>query len=249
LAPEEENASTMHTPPLAPYAAALRAFFEGDKYAALLLRSSLGERDEIPAAVFFRTEDMFFPFEEVALNLCRGRILDAGAGTGVHSLALQQRGLDPVSIDILPEAVEIMRERGIASAELADMFELEAEPFDTVLMLMNGIGPVQTLEGLDRFLKRAPSLLTPGGQILVDSAEARTQGDPPDPAIVDWPALNLAYPGESWIQLEYKGIRGDLFRELYVDERTLRERAEKAGWRFDMVYWEGGTFVARLTRP
>ena len=52
--------------------------------------------------------------EEAALDLCRGRTLDVGAGAGCHSLILQERGLDVVAIDVAPEAVEVMRNQDLA---------------------------------------------------------------------------------------------------------------------------------------
>jgi SAM-dependent methyltransferase len=234
--------------PLAPYAAALGDFAAGNRAATLLLRSSLGERDELPVEVFFREPESFFPFELAALEHCDGKILDVGAGTGVHALELQERGFEVTAIDILPEAVEVMRTRGVEDARLADLHALDSGSFDTVLMLMNGIGPAGTLEGIVPVLDALGRRLTPGGQILVDSGEARRGGNPPDPDLIAWPERLPDYPGETLICLEYGNLLGALFHELYVDERTFRARAEGAGWRFDVLFWEEAGYVARLTR-
>ena len=78
----------------------------------MITHSSLGECDELPVAVFFREPDDFFPFERMALELCRGRVLDAGAGTGVHTGALQKRGVGVRAGGVLPGGVGIMLERG-----------------------------------------------------------------------------------------------------------------------------------------
>jgi 2-polyprenyl-3-methyl-5-hydroxy-6-metoxy-1,4-benzoquinol methylase len=85
----------------------------GDQAATLVVHSSLGESDDLPVQIFFRGEGDLFSFEEAALELCRGRVLDAGAGTGVHALELQKRGFEVRAIDVLPEAVAIMRGRGV----------------------------------------------------------------------------------------------------------------------------------------
>ncbi len=237
-------------PALAPAARALSAFHAGDETAALTLRSSLGESDAIPVALFFREEADFFPFEIYALELCRGRTLDVGAGTGVHSLELQARGFEVTAIEILPELVDIQRDRGVRRRVCSDFTRWADERFDTVLMLMNGIGPVGTLDGLDRYLAHAHRLVSPGGQLLVDSGEAIVVGevDPADAA--RWPPTDAGYVGEAWIELEYGGEWGTPFRELYVDMATLGASAKRASWSCDIVFEsEAGGYLARLTRP
>ena len=234
--------------PLTPHTRALSAFHAGDQTATLTVRSSLGELDEMPAALFFREGADLFPFEVYALELCRGRTLDVGAGTGVHSLELQVRGFDVTAIEIQPELVDIQRDRGVRRRICADFTGWAEDRFDTVLMLMNGIGPVGTLSGLDRYLEHAHGLVAPGGQILVDSGEAIVVGRVAPEDAVHWPPTEAGYVGEAWIELEYRGERGPPFRELYADMLTLGAHAERASWTCDIVFeGESGGYLARLT--
>lgn len=238
-------------PPLEPYGRALLDYFEGDHAATLRLRSSLGEDDQIPVAVFFRGPDELFPFEAYAIELCEGRVLDAGAGTGVDSLILQELGFEVSALEFLPQALEVLRRRGVRDIIEGDLFDLHsASDFDTVLMLMNGIGPVGTLEGLDRFLVQAQELVAAGGQILVDSAAPVVHDAVVAPASGSWPPpTEDAYPGEAWIELEYKGERGAPFRELYVDPETLAEHAAQFSWACTIAFGDGeGCYLARLAR-
>jgi SAM-dependent methyltransferase len=232
--------------PHAPHARALADFHAGARDTVIRLRSSLGEDDEIPVSIFFRGPEEFFPFETYALDLCRGRVADLGAGTGVHALVLQDRGFDVTAVERLDEGARIMRERGVARIVHGDMFAPGLGTFDTVIMLMNGIGPVGTLAGLDRFLGEAGRLLEPGGQLLVDSGEARPAAEA-DPE--SWPPPTAdRYPGEAWIRLGFGELQGGPFRELYVDAGTLARRARRAGWRCSIVHQEEGGYLARLTR-
>jgi len=233
-------------PALVPYAAALRAYHRGGADASLRLRSSLGEDEAFPAAVFFREGDELFWFDRHALDLCRGRVLDLGAGSGVHSLELQARGHEVLAVENCGGLVEIMRERGVRHAIRADFRWWRGPRFDTVLMLMNGIGPTGTLEGLDRFLLHAVGFLERGGQVLLDSAAAIPEASPV--ATDDWPPTG-AYEGQAWIDLEFEGRRGRPFRELYADMDTVRERAGRAGWKTEVAFEGDGAFLLRLTHP
>jgi hypothetical protein len=142
-----------------------------------------------------------------------------------------------------------MRSAGVRDARLADVWEFEDEPFDTILMMMNGIGILGTLEGLDRFLDEVPRLLEPDGQIVLDSGPARVVGEPGNAAVEVAIAGDETHHGEAWITLEYKGQRGPPFRELYADSETLTLHAAAAGFECEVVFRdELGGYVARLRR-
>ncbi|MCX5735704.1 MAG: methyltransferase domain-containing protein [candidate division NC10 bacterium] len=228
----------MTHPSWAPHGAALRAFLAGREDAEIVVRGEDGEEERTPARVFFRGPEEFSSLEEAALDLCRGRVLDVGAGAGCHSLVLQERGLAVVAIDVAPEAVEVMRSRGVRDVRCGDVFAWAGERFDTLLILMNGIGLVGSLDGLDRFLRDTRRLLNAGGQILVDSYDP---GEP-DPARPD------RYVGEMRFQLEYAGRRGAFYDFLFLDCGTLGRHAERAGWRCESIWQEDeGHYLARLT--
>jgi SAM-dependent methyltransferase len=218
-----------------------------------------GETEVVPVSVFFRGPSEFSALEEAALDLCRGWVLDAGAGTGCHALVLQELGLSVCAIDIAPEAVEIMRHRGVRDARCADLFQFAGGPYDTILMMMNGIGVVGTLAGLDAFLRDVPRLLAPDGQLLVDSYDPRPEGAA-DVAETLSPAQSQCtartdkkgsggYPGEMRFQLEHKGRRGPTLGWLFIDPETLARHAAGAGWRCEVIWREEeGHYLARLTR-
>jgi SAM-dependent methyltransferase len=198
---------------------------------------------------FFRPPSTFTPIEEVALARCRGHVLDVGAGTGLHSLVLQQKGFRVTAIDISPEAVEIMAHRGVQDVHCADLLEYHGGPFGTVLMMGHGIGMVETLAGLDRFLAHVRGWLSGEGQVLLDSLDVRVTDDP----------RNLAYQeanrragrsiGEVRMHLEYQGQRGAPCGWLHVDSETLRQQAAKAGWNCEVILTvAGGDYLARLTQ-
>ena len=238
----------MQVGPLTGYGRALRDYHAGAVDASLIVHSDLGEHDELPLSIFFRTPDEFFPFERDTLDLCRGTVLDLGAGTGVHSLAVQERGFSVRAVEIVPAALEIMQARGVRDVVRGDGFACDGEPADTLLMMMNGIGPTGTLDGLDDFLGRAGSLVKPSGQILMDSAKVQRREEAPGAPDVSWPPRTGDYIGEAWVRLEYRGELGPPFRELYLDFGTLADHAVRANWKSEVVSGEAdGAYVARLT--
>jgi SAM-dependent methyltransferase len=229
-----------------PFGRALRAYQRGEPDARELeLRSDLGEREEIPVAVFFREPKEFFSFEREALRRCRGRVLDLGAGAGVHALPLQERGFEVVAVEVDPEVCRVLRRRGVRHVVRADAFSFQGGPFDTVLMLMNGAGLAGTLDGLRVLLGHLSGLVAPGGQLLLDSADLRPGVDRQRPFAS---REDGRYIGEVQIQLAFRGEWGDPFPELYVDPDTLAVVAERAGWRTEILLEEeDGSFLARLT--
>ena len=229
-----------------PHGQSLLDYLHGDTAAVITIHSAGGQRADVPVAIFFRAPAAF-PLEAEGLALCRGRTLDIGAGSGVHALALQARGLEVVALDFLPACVAVMRARGVRDAQQADIHIYAAAPFDTLLSLMNGLSLVRDLAGLQPFLSNLRRLVKPGGQFLVDSTDLRKTGRPQSAAMVAAATRAGRYFGEADLQLEYRGRRGAPFTQLYVDAATLAEHAHAAGWSCEIVVQEEtGRYLARL---
>lgn len=220
-------------------------FHRGSVRGPLWVRDDLGGREELPVQIFFRGEGDLSGCERAALGRVRGRVLDVGAGAGALSLILVGRGFEVTSIDVLPEAVKVMRSRGLPDAHCSWLEHYRPNKrFETILVLMNGAGLAGTLEGLPRLLAAAGGLLAPAGQILMDSTD-------PMPTAGGGQAVlereDGRYLGEVQFQLEYSGQRGPPFPYLLVDPNTFREVAEGAGWMFEVLHHEvEGGYLARL---
>ena len=232
---------------MTPHGLALKAYFEGQMTAEITVRRDDGFEATLAARHFFRTAAEFSSLETTTLGLCRGHILDIGAGSGIHSLALQSAGLTVTAIDISPEAVDIMIRRGVKDIQQADMLNYQGGPFETLLMLGHGIGITGDLEGLDKFLIHAHNLVTSDGQILLDSLDVSRSHDENNLSYHNANRLAKRYIGETRIQMEYLGIKGPYFGWLHVDSLTLSEHAGKAGWNCEVILEEeSGEYLARL---
>ncbi len=230
-----------------PYGLAMQAFVDGDANAQLIIRRDDGHEMPIPVAYFFRDPRAESPIDRTALESCSGHVLDVGAGSGLHSLVLQERGLPVTAIDVSPQAVEIMRKRGVGEARCADVFDFTGGPFDTVLMMCHGVGIAETIAGLDRFLSRARDLLADDGCILLDSLDARVSNNPRNVAYLDANRNAGRYFGEIRTQCEFRGLAGPYYDWLHADPETLTERAEVSGWRCEIIRREEtGDYLAKL---
>ena len=127
----------------------------------LWIHNRYGDKEEMPVATYFRDESTMPDLEWLALEQCFGKVLDIGAGAGGHSLALQNRGKAVTAIDNSPGAVKVMQSRGVKLVVEGDIFLYEEAKFDTLLLLMNGIGLAGTMDGLTNLLQHFKTLLAP----------------------------------------------------------------------------------------
>ena len=208
--------------------------------------SPMFEEDEIPLTTLFRSYEDMPEIERKALDMAKGRILDVGAGAGCHSLVLQKRGLDVTAIDISPLSVETMKEREVKKVIEQNFFTLEGQ-YDTILMLMNGIGIVGTLERMPEFFRQLDKILAPGGQVLCDSSDISYVFEDEE-GMIDIPN-EMNYYGEHSFQMQYKDTIGEPFNWLYIDADTLKQKADRCGYAVEVVA-EGGhyDYLARLTK-
>lgn len=217
-----------------PMGAAIADFFNHKKADRLRVFSSQFDEDEIPVSQLFRNQKLMPIIERTAIKQAYGRILDVGAGSGCHALALQEIDKDVCAIDISPLSVEVMQKRGVKDARLINLFdESFTETFDTILMLMNGSGIIGRLNNMPMFFQRMKRLLRPNGCILMDSSDLRYLFEEEDGSFL----MDLAgdYYGEIDFQMQYKEIKSDSFDWLYVDFHTLSLYAAECGFNAELI--------------
>ena len=229
-----------------PMGQAIADYHATGKASRLRVFSPMFDEDEIPVSTLFRTRDEMPGIEQEALKVANGHILDVGAGAGCHTLALQAMEKRVTAIDISPLAVETMRQRGVKDVHEQDFFSLDGQ-FDTILMLMNGIGIVGTISRLPAFFMQVDHLLAPGGQLLCDSSDLCYLYEDED-GIIDLTGVE-GYYGELTYRMQYKAVKGEPFPWLFIDPETLREQAAAHGFYCDiLVRGEHYDYLARLTR-
>jgi len=220
--------------------AALHDYYFDKRRGKLWIINQYGPKEEMPVALYFRHYSNMPELEQIALQYCKGAVLDIGAGAGSHALWLQQKGHHVTAIDISAKAVEVMQHRGVINALNQNIFNYACQQFDTLVLLMNGIGLASTISGLQAFLQHARYLLIPGGQLLFDSSDVAYIYE-------GGPLPKQHYYGEIVYRYEYKKQKTDWFTWLYIDKELLKQIAAAEGYVAKILAEdEYGQYLVRL---
>ncbi|WNJ16204.1 hypothetical protein [Pontibacter sp. G13] len=128
--------------------------------------------------------------------------------------------------------------------EHGSLWDYQGGPYDTLLLMMNGIGLVGDFQGLNRFFEKARTLLAEGGQILMDSSDVSYLYD--EDSGVEKPQGR--YYGIIGYQMSFGTVVGDPFEWLYIDYPRLIKQCEFFGMKCELIS-EGGhyEYLARIT--
>lgn len=207
---------------------------------SVFIHNMYGEPDEMPVDIFFRDKPDFFDVEQKALELCKGRVLDIGAGAGALTLELQKQNVEVDALEISEIASKVMYLQGVKSIITGNLYDYSTpEPYDNLLLTMNTIGLAGELDNLTPLFLKLKSLLNPNGQILFDSSDISY--------LYEGYLPSDKYHGEMDYQYEYDGKKGDWFKWLYVDFESAKEKAKETGVSLELVFEnkETGQYLAR----
>lgn len=208
-------------------------WFNEVKDGEILIQSDIIDDDLMPVHLFFREYATMPALEQKALSLATGKVLDIGAGAGCHATYLNKKGVETIGLDISEGACEVMRNRGLDFLT-GNLFDLTPTPtFDTILLLMNGIGICGSLAKLPNLLETLSKWLAPGGKILFDSSDVSYLFQDEDGA--SWINLNQAYMGDFMFSMQYKNIKSNAFEWTYIDFDSVKKVAIENGWHIELI--------------
>jgi SAM-dependent methyltransferase len=166
--------------------------------------------------------------DDAVLGRVAGPVLDVGCGPGRHVLALAERGVVALGIDITPAAVDLARRRGapVLARSVFDRIP-GAGRWTSALLLDGNLGigghPAALLE-------RVASLLRPGGAVLV---ELEPPGTPHTAELV---------------RFDIGGVEGPWFAWTAVGADELSTPAAAAGLAVEEVWPIGDRWFGTLRR-
>jgi SAM-dependent methyltransferase len=214
---------------------ALLDYYNGTYSQDIQTYSDLGGWDELPLDYLFRSYDQMPAIEQKALELCRGSVLDIGCGAGIHSLYLQSKAIAVTALDHSKGAIEVCKAKGISSFELADINTFRTTvKYDTLLLLMNGIGLAGSLTNLAGFLTHLKTFMKEDGQLILDSSDVIYMFDQDDDGGY-WIDASQGYYGETNFKMRYKDQESESFPWLYIDFESLKEIASDCGFNVELI--------------
>lgn len=215
------------------FGSALLAHLHGDDGSHVLERED-GFVETMTAESYFAGPGAWPGIERIALGLVVGRVLDAGAGAGRASLAIQDQGGEVLAIDTSVGAVHVCRERGVRSVVAASISDpgdaLVPGSFDTILLLGNNLGILGSEAHARTMFGAMRRLLADGGVVV---------GVGVDPYRTD-SADHLQYhdrnrragrlPGQIRMRVRHRRVVGPWFDWLFVSLDELGGLARASGW-------------------
>jgi SAM-dependent methyltransferase len=166
--------------------------------------------------------------DDAVLARAVGPVLDVGCGPGRHVLALAERGVVALGIDITPAALDVARRRGapVLGRSVFDRVP-GAGRWSTALLLDGNLGIGGHPEAL---LGRVTSLLAPGGTVLIEL-------EPPG-----------STPRVQVVRFDIDGIEGPWFAWSALGAEELSAPATAAGLRVEDVWPMGDRWFGALRR-
>lgn len=208
-------------------------YLQGKRGLEIKVQSNIVEDDVLPVDYLFRNFTEMPPLEQKALMHCKGKTLEIGGGVGSHALELQNKQVDVTLLDSSRGCCQVAIQRGLKQVVNADYYQYQSdEKYDTLLLMMNGIGIAAAIDHLPVFFNKAKELLNSGGQIILDSSDLRYLFIDED-SYCDLP--EEGYYGEIMYTMSYQKHKTNPFEWLFIDAPLLAKKAEENGFSFNKI--------------
>ncbi|MCG2718562.1 MAG: methyltransferase [Nanoarchaeota archaeon] len=130
--------------------------------------------------IYEPAEDSFL-LQKYVKKYAKCKVLDVGTGSGIQAITAAEKSEDVLAIDINPEAVKAVKQKGI-NAKVSDLFSNVKGKFDLIIFnppylpvderededsAITTTGGEKGYEIIERFLKDAKKYLKSNGKILI----------------------------------------------------------------------------------
>lgn len=188
------------------------------------------EREEVDVEWYFDVVESEGDEEGWIESRLDGPLIDLGAGVGRHSLYYQEQ-FETVAIEKREPLVEVMEDRGVKDARVADMFALreafERDRFQSALAVGTQVSLAGSLGGLRQFLGDLAYVTKPDATAVFDGFDPDRETTEQKIDYHEDPTPGLAY---RVLQMEYNGHLGEPWMYRLFSPQKVREAVIGTGW-------------------
>lgn len=215
------------------------------------------ERDDGHIGSTGGPETYFAPYPEWrihvqdAMEYVHGNVLDIGCGAGRHILYLQNQGFTVTGIDVAPRAIEVCEKRGLDDVHVLGIDDVDDlnQSFDTVLMLGNNFGLVESREKAGEHLARLARITSEDARIIAESKNPHDTGDEAHLQYQEENETEGYLPGRIRMRARYGTYCTDWFNYLMVSPEEMRSLLEDTAWeQVEVIEGEDGMYIAVLRK-
>ena len=189
--------------------------------------------------------------EREAIQHAHGTVLDVGCGAGRVALYLQQQGHKVVAIDNSPLAIKVARLRGVKTARILSIRDIQTlkGPFDSIVMYGNNFGLFGGMTRARRLLAAMRKITSPHATILASASDPYKTSDPVHLAYQQRNRDRGRMSGQLRLRVRYRQFRGDWFDYLFASPAEVRAIVAKTGWTVSAIVESPGPgYVAILQK-
>ena len=201
--------------------------------------------------VYFSNYDSWRPHVQKAISQAKGRVLDIGCGAGRFSLHLQEKGFDIIGIDNSELAVEVCKTRGVKNVFPVGIDEVEGSLgiFDTILMLGNGFGLMQSFDNARKILKQFREITTDNAQIIAESINPNGANIDNDLQYFERNRKKGKMPGQMRMRIRHLDYKTPYFDFLLASPDEIKTIIEGTVWKLDKTFGDvNNGFIALIKK-
>ncbi len=227
-------------PPNSLISRAVKDFIESKEEKFIKIWHNQLKEESYSASYFLRTYDKMPEYEQLALSLCQGSILDIGAGAGAHTRYLISKNLDVTSLEFDSGFAEIIQQVENSKVIQEDFFSYSTkEKFQTILLLMNGLGIAQSKARLPIMFDKLKDLLADNGRIIVEITDYKFSPEY-DPTTMNDPEVTY--------RVMYEGSFSEEFHWLYPNLEMVSLECKRLNLKHQLIYEEDETLLLEIKK-
>ena len=187
-----------------------------------------------------------------AIRYATGRVLDIGCGAGRHSLYLQEQGREVLGTDNSPLAIQTCQRRGLKSALVTSITQLNSKvgTFDTLLMMGHNFGLVGNYKRAKWLLRRFAAMTTVSANIIAETMDPYQTENSHHLAYHQFNRDRGRMSGQLRLRIRYQQYTTPWFDYLFVSKAEMEDILNDTAWQVKRYIDSGNTptYVAILAK-